>query len=97
MTATNMNLFEFPEQKTKKKVKYVKSKSTNGELTVHIEAETAKRVKRYCKAKNINCKEFINELLQEKMQELNATKYDGMTREELLDLVKRMERDDDRY
>lgn len=98
MTAQNMNLFEYPEQNPRKKrMNYVKSKSKDGELTVHIAADVARMLKRFCKVKNTNCKQVVNDLLREKLKEMDAAKYDGMSREELLALVKRMERDDDKY
>ena len=92
MTSKQENLFALDEQKRKRKVEtFVKSKSKDGSLSVTIVPDVAKRVRNYCKMKNLNCTKLICDIVAEKMSELEAAKYDDMSREDLLELVKRME------
>ena len=92
MTSKQENLFSLDEQKRKRKVDtFVKSKSKDGSLSVTIVPDVAKRVRNYCKMKNLNCTKLICDIVAEKMSELEAAKYDDMSREDLLELVKRME------
>lgn len=92
MTSKQENLFSLDEQKRKRKVEtFVKSKSKDGSLSVTIVPDVAKRVRNYCKMKNLNCTKLICDIVAEKMSELEAAKYDDMSREDLLELVKRME------
>lgn len=92
MTSKQENLFSLDEQKRKRKVEtFVKSKSKDGSLSVTIVPDVAKRVRNYCKMKNLNCTKLICDIVTEKMSELEAAKYDDMSREDLLELVKRME------
>lgn len=83
-------LFDMGETK-RRRANYVDKDSKTGELTVHVEPVTADRIKRYCRIHNMNCKRFVNELLDERMRDLEQTQYDDLTREELVALVKRME------
>lgn len=85
-------LFEMEEIKQKRKVNFVDKTSKNGELTVHVNADTAEDIKRYCNIHNLNCKQFINQVLKEHMKELEWTKYDDMPKEKLVELLKRMEK-----
>lgn len=90
MNRKMQNLFDEDEKRTRR-ANYVKSKSKNGELTVHVAADTALKIKRYCKLHSLNCKKFINQILQERMQELETIQYDDLTREELIEILKRVD------
>lgn len=92
MTSKQENLFALDEQKRKRKVDtFVKSKSKDGSLSVTIVPDVARRVRNYCKLKNLNCTKLICDIVAEKIAELEAAKYDDMSRDDLLELVKRME------
>jgi hypothetical protein len=91
----NTSLFDADDLKRKRKTNYVKSVSKDGELTVHVKAETAAKIKKYCRLHNMNCKQFINDTLAERIGELSKTQYDSLSREELLAIVKRLEKDHD--
>lgn len=92
MTSKQENLFSLDEQKRKRKVEtFVKSKSKDGSLSVTIVPDVAKRVRNYCKLKNLNCTKLICDIVAEKMSELEVAKYDDMSREDLLELIRRME------
>ena len=87
-------LFNMDETR-KRNTKYVRSKSKTGELTVHVNADTTALIKEYCKMHSVNCKQFVNDVLTEKMQELEQNKYDGLTKEELINLLKERDRNND--
>lgn len=92
MTSKQENLFALDEQKRKRKVDtFVKSKSKDGSLSVTIVPDVARRVRNYCKLKNLNCTKLICDIVAEKISELEAAKYDDMSRDDLLDLIHRME------
>ena len=92
MTSKQENLFALDEQKRKRKVDtFVKSKSKDGSLSVTIVPDVARRVRNYCKLKNLNCTKLICDIVVEKISELEAAKYDDMSRDDLLDLIHRME------
>ena len=92
MTSKQENLFALDEQKRKRKVDtFVKSKSKDGSLSVTIVPDVARRVRNYCKLKNLNCTKLICDIVAEKIAELEAAKYDDMSRDDLLDLIHRME------
>lgn len=92
MTSKQENLFSLDEQKRKRKADtFKKSKSKDGSLSVTIVPDVAKRVRNYCKMKNLNCTKLICDIVAEKISELEAAKYDDMSRDDLLELVKRME------
>ena len=63
-------LFNIDEKK--RNVKYVRSNSKSGELTVHVNADTTALIKEYCQMHSMNCKQFVNDVLTEKMAELEA-------------------------
>ena len=86
------SLFDTDETVRKRKVKYVQKESKNGELTVHINADTAEVIKRYCNIHSLNCKAFVNQVLTDHMKELDGTKYDDLPKEKLVELLKRMEK-----
>lgn len=85
-------LFDMDEIKQRRKVKYVDKTSKNGELTVHVKVDTAEDIKRYCNIHNLNCKQFVNDVLAEHMKKLDQTKYDDLPKEKLVELLKRMEK-----
>lgn len=85
-------LFDTVETPKKRNVKYVQKESKNGELTVHVKADTAEVIKRYCNIHNLNCKQFVNEVLAEHMKELEQTQYDDLPKEKLIELLKRMDK-----
>lgn len=85
-------LFDLEETKRTRKVNYVQKESKNGELTVHVKADTAEVIKRYCNIHNLNCKQFVNEVLAEHMKELEQTQYDDLPKEKLIELLKRMDK-----
>jgi hypothetical protein len=91
----NTALFDSEGIKRTRKVAYVKSKSKDGSLTVTINAGVAAKVKKYCRLHGRNCTQFLNEILAERMAELEQTQYDDLSRDDLLRLVKRMENDND--
>jgi uncharacterized protein (DUF1778 family) len=85
-------LFDTVESPKKRNVKYVQKESKNGELTVHVNADTAEVIKRYCNIHNLNCKKFVNDVLTEHMKELAQTQYDDLPKEKLIELLKRMDK-----
>lgn len=87
-------LFNMDESR-KRNTKYVRSKSKTGELTVHVNADTTALIKEYCQMHKVNCKKFVNDVLTEKMAELEQTKYDGLTKEELIEMLKERDRNHD--
>ncbi len=87
----NNTLFDIETPEQKRLYKFKQSNSKSGEYSTRLRPETAEKVKEYCRIHNLNCKYFINDVLDEKMAELEQTKYDGLTKEELIDLLKRME------
>lgn len=89
------SLFDSEELKRTRKVAYVHSKRKDGGLHVLLNADTATKVKKYCKLHNVNCSAFVNEILGERMKELSEKQYDDLTKEELIALVKRMEKEHD--
>lgn len=87
-------LFNMDESR-KRNVKYVHATSKTGELTVHVNADTTARIKQYCRMHKVNCKQFVNDVLTEKMTELEQKKYDGLTKDELIELLKERDRNHD--
>lgn len=86
-------LFNMDERK--RNTRYVRSKSKTGELTVHVNADTTALIKEYCQMHSMNCKQFVNDVLTEKMAELEQNKYDGLTKDELIELLKERDRNHD--
>lgn len=86
-------LFNMDERK--RNTRYVRSKSKTGELTVHVNADTTALIKEYCQMHSVNCKQFVNDVLAEKMAELEQNKYDSLTKEELIELLKERDRNHD--
>ena len=62
---------------------------------MHVNADTTALIKEYCQMHSVNCKQFINDVVAEKMQELEQNKYDGLTKEELINLLKERDRNHD--
>ena len=87
-------LFDMEETR-RRNTKFVRSKSKTGELTVHVGADTTALIKSYCQMHSMNCKQFINDVLTEKMKELEQSKYDGLTKDELIALLKRRDAEHD--
>ena len=85
------SLFEEEQKRTRNVKKFVKSTSRDGSLSVIIDPDVACKVRRYCKLKNLNCKKLVSEIVAEKIDELEATKYDDMSRDDLLELIRRLE------
>lgn len=91
MSSKQESLFNDEQKRSRKVEKFVKSASKDGTLSVTIDAEIATRIRKYCRMKNLNCKKLVQQIISEKIDELEASRFDDMSREDLLELVKRME------
>jgi hypothetical protein len=69
-----------------RKIGYFDSKSKDGGLSAHISRETAERVKPYCKAHNLNCKHFIEDCINARMDDLEKEELIQKPKEEIIDL-----------
>lgn len=88
-------LFDVNEPRKQKVFNYRNSKSKNGSLSLKLSPETAQAVKEYCHLNNLNCTKFVEQIMAEKMQELEQNKYDGLTKEELIEMLKERDRNHD--
>ena len=91
MSNKQESLFKEEEKRTRNVEKFVRTKSRDGSLSVTIEPDIAQRIRKYCRAKNLNCKKLIEKIIREEIDELDAHRFDDMSRDDLLDLIKRME------
>lgn len=91
MSNKQESLFGEEQKRTRNVKRFVKSASRDGSLSVIIDPDVARKVRKYCKLKNLNCKKLVSEIVAEKIEELEAAKYDDMSREDLLELIRRME------
>ena len=92
MSNKQETLFEEEQkQRTRNVETFVRVKSRDGSLSVTIDPDIAQNIRKYCKIKNLNCKKLIEQILEEEMEKRWPTRYDSMSREDLLKLVKRME------
>ena len=93
----NNTLFEFADTKERTRIVngYVKSHSKDGRLHVDIDADVSEIIDRYCKLRNINRKRLVNQILAEKMNELEQKMYDDLTKDELINLLKERDRNND--
>jgi len=87
----NTSLFKYEELKKARTFGYKKSKSRDGSLTVMIEPEVARKIKRYCALLDINCTHFVNEAMAEKVEEVMKNKYDMMTEAQKTEELYRLE------
>ncbi len=93
----NTSLFDADALKRTRKVAYKKSKSKDGNLHVRLAPELAAKVKRYCKIHHVNCSEFVNQIIGESIDDLVRNQYENMSKEELIDLLRQMEREHDEH
>lgn len=85
-------LFDQTEKKrTRVQKGFKKSHSKDGTLSIQIDTELAVRIRRHCQQMNINCKKFITDIIETSFEEIEAHKYDALTKEELIDMLRRME------
>lgn len=91
----NTSLFDSEEVKRTRKTAYINGKRKDGGLHVLLTPEIAVRVRKYCKLHNVNCSVFVNDMVFDRMKELAETQYDDLTKEELIALVKRLEKEHD--
>ena len=82
----------FEEGKRTRNVEgFVKTNSKDGTLSVTIDPDLAGRIRKYCWTRNRNCKKLVNQIVREKMEELESSRFDDMSREDLMSLIVRME------
>lgn len=93
----NTSLFDADALKRTRKVAYKKSKSKDGNLHVRLAPELAAKVKRYCKMHHVNCSDLVNKIVNESIDDLVHNQYENMSKEELIDLLRQMEREHDEH
>lgn len=92
MSNKQETLFEEEQrQRTRNVETFVRTKSRDGSLSVTIEPYIAIKLRKFCKTKNLNCKKVVEEILREKIEALEAGRFDGMDRDALLDYIRRLE------
>lgn len=67
---------------------YKNSHNKAGELHVVFEPDVARLIKNYCKARNLNCKKYVNQAMLDQVQKDREARYASMTRDELLEELK---------
>lgn len=93
----NTSLFDADALKRTRKVAYKKSTSKDGNLHIRIAPELAAKIKRYCKMHRVNCSDFVNQIVNESIDDLVRNQYESMTKEELIDLLRQMEKENAEY
>ena len=93
----NTSLFDADNLRRTRKVAYKKSTSKDGNLHVRLAPELAAKVKRYCKMHHVNCSDLVNKVVNESIDELVKNQYENMSKEELIDLLRQMEREHDEH
>ena len=66
---------------------YSVSQNTKGEFVAHIEPQTAKRLERYCRIKNLTKTQFVNDSVAAQLSIVEKEIYKSMTREELIEIL----------
>lgn len=67
--------------------RYRNVKSEDGIYSCKIDSKTAERISRYCKKFDINKCKFVTDIINEKMDELEASMLEQMTIEDLFAMV----------
>ena len=63
---------------------YIDTSSKDGGFTGHISPLTAQRMRAFCKATNINCTQFIEESVKEKLDRVEEEMYHNLSKEDLI-------------
>jgi len=69
--------------------KYRNASSKDGTFSPHISKKTAERIDRYCKINNINKTKFIEQCVNERLDDLETEMLDTLTKEQLIEMVKK--------
>lgn len=90
MSNKQETLFE-EQRRTRNVEKYVRAKSKDGSLSIRLDPALAKKVRKYCRLKQLNCKKLIEKIIREKIDELISSQFDGMTREDMAEVILRLQ------
>jgi hypothetical protein len=85
------SLFKEDQRRTRNVEKYVRAKSKDGSLSIRLDPVLAKKVRKYCRLKQLNCKKLIEKIIREKIDELISSQFDGMTREDMAEVILRLQ------
>ena len=88
------SLFEDKQKRTRNVDGFVKANSKDGSLSVRFAPDIAHRIRNYCWIRGLNCKKFANQQMRVRMDELEASQFDDMSREDLINLIKQMKEKD---
>ena len=92
MSSKQETLFEEEQKRRTRNVEtFVRTKSRDGSLSVTIEPDIARKLRKYCKTKNLNCKKVVEEILREKIEALESGRFNGMDKDAMLDYIRRLE------
>ncbi len=92
MSNKQETLFEDEQKRRTRKVEtFVRTKSRDGSLSVTIDPDIAIKLRRFCRTKNLNCKKVVEEILREKIEALEAGRFDGMDKDSMIDYIRRLE------
>lgn len=69
---------------------FVKANSKDGSLSTKFEHDIGSQIRNYCWMHNLNCTKFVNQQMRIRMDELEASQFDDMSREDLINLIKQM-------
>lgn len=72
---------------SKRKFGFKNSASKDGSLSAHISKFTNERLARYCKEAGLNRTRFIEECINEKLENVERELYMSKSKEELVDLL----------
>ena len=75
------------KRKTRNESKFRNVESQNGEFSCKIDKKTTGRITRYCKLNNLNRTKFVIEILNERLDQLERDQLQGMSKDELINLI----------
>lgn len=62
-------------------------KSKDGSFSPHIGKATAERLAKYCHLRNINKTKFVEQCINERLDDLEREYYESLTKEDLISLI----------
>lgn len=74
MNSKQESLFKEDQRRTRNVEKYVRAKSRDGSLSIRLDPALAKKVRKYCRLKQLNCKKLIEKIIRKRIEEKAKSK-----------------------
>jgi len=91
MIDQNTLFTEEEKRRTRVQNGFKRSSSKDGTLSIQIDADLAEPIRKHCRIMNVNCRKFVTDLIRDGFDEVQKNKYNNLTKEELIEVIKKLE------